>query len=107
MTTTQERIVAKLASGFLEGTREVVNESHMHAVARGSETHFKVVIVSERFEGLPTLKRHRLVQGLLAEEIALIKAMSLHTFTPVEWESRSADGGPTSPTCAGARKANP
>ena len=35
---------------------EVVNESYMHNVPKGSETHFKVLVVSPQFEGLPLIK---------------------------------------------------
>lgn len=35
---------------------EVVNESYMHNVPKGSETHFKVLVVSEKFESLPLIK---------------------------------------------------
>ena len=35
---------------------EVINESHMHNVPRSSETHFKVVVVAEAFEGVPLIK---------------------------------------------------
>lgn len=35
---------------------EVVNESHMHNVPEDAETHFKVLIVSEQFDGLPLLR---------------------------------------------------
>lgn len=35
---------------------EVVNESYMHNVPKGSETHFKVLVVSSRFESLPLIK---------------------------------------------------
>lgn len=35
---------------------DVINESHMHNVPPGSETHFKVVVVSENFDGLPLIK---------------------------------------------------
>lgn len=35
---------------------EVVNESYMHNVPKGSETHFKVLVVSHKFETLPLIK---------------------------------------------------
>lgn len=35
---------------------EVVNESHMHNVPKGAETHFKVLVVSAKFESLPLIK---------------------------------------------------
>lgn len=35
---------------------EIINESFMHNVPKGAETHFKVVVVSEKFSGLPLIK---------------------------------------------------
>lgn len=35
---------------------EVVNESYMHNVPKGAETHFKVLVVSAKFESLPLIK---------------------------------------------------
>ena len=48
---------------------EVINESNMHNVPKGSETHFKVVVVSDSFEGLSLVKRHRAVNEVLAQEL--------------------------------------
>lgn len=47
-----EALAAKLDPIHLE----VVNESYMHNVPTGSETHFKVLVVSEKFESLPLIK---------------------------------------------------
>lgn len=35
---------------------EVINESYMHNVPKDSETHFKVLVVSSKFESLPLIK---------------------------------------------------
>lgn len=35
---------------------EVVNESYMHNVPKNSESHFKVLVVSEKFQDLTLLK---------------------------------------------------
>lgn len=35
---------------------DVINESYMHNVPKGSETHFKVVVVTEKFAGMPLIK---------------------------------------------------
>ncbi|CUT17025.1 MULTISPECIES: BolA family protein [Candidatus Ichthyocystis] len=53
--------------------------------------HFSAVVVSKRFDGLTLLRRHRLVMVGLGDRIAadVIHALSLRTFTPLEWE-RSA-----------------
>ena len=42
----QERIDQKLREGFAPVLLEVENESHGHNVPRGSETHFRVLLVS-------------------------------------------------------------
>ena len=61
----QERIERKLADALDPEHLEVVNESGNHNVADGSETHFKVVVVAQAFEGERLLKRHRLVNSTL------------------------------------------
>lgn len=35
---------------------EVINESYMHNVPKGSESHFKVLVVSEKFQDLTLIK---------------------------------------------------
>ena len=35
---------------------EIINESYMHNVPKGSETHFKVLVVSDAFDNLPLIK---------------------------------------------------
>jgi len=80
---------------------EVVNESHMHNVPDGSESHFKVTVVSDQFDGKMLVARHRLVNQLLADELAgTVHALALHTKTPDEWFEQ---GGQTmdSPLCKG------
>ncbi len=75
---------------------EVVNESHKHSVAPGSETHFKVVVVSKQFEGQGLVDRHRTMYALLADAMKNgIHALALHTFTPDEWAKKQiADKSP-------------
>lgn len=69
---------------------EVLNESHMHHVPPGSESHFKVIIVSEKFSGKKLLERHRLVNELFAADLRDKKfhALALTADTPEEWEKR-------------------
>lgn len=35
---------------------DVINESHMHNVPKGAETHFKVIVVSDKFKDLALIK---------------------------------------------------
>ena len=62
---------------------DVVNESHMHNVPANSETHFKLLIVSQEFEQKNLLARHRIINKLLADQLAGgVHALSMHTYTP-------------------------
>jgi BolA protein len=104
MTTTQENIKQKLESAFSPLHLEVVNESHMHNVPEGSESHFKIVLVSDAFKGERLINRHRQVNSVLADELrGGVHALALHTQTPEEWFEK---GGrvPDSPPCLGGSK---
>jgi len=82
---------------------QVLNESHMHSAPKGSETHFKVVLVTEAFEGVRAVKRHQMVYACLAEELQNgVHALALHTFSPQEWTS--SNQVPVSPNCMGGSK---
>ena len=83
---------------------EVINESGNHNVPAGSESHFKVVVVSSKFEGLRLLERHRLIHNVLAEELAgSVHALALHTYTDADWKKRFGNA-PMSPPCHGGSK---
>ncbi len=101
-------VEAKLREKLAPDHLEVVNESHMHSVPAGSETHFKVVVVSEKFEGLSSVKRHQLVYGALAEELGKkpvhggIHALAITSRTPSEWAASPQAN--ESPLCASKTK---
>ena len=102
---TQDIISEKLDQRFDLKHLDVVNESGNHNVPPGSETHFKVVLVSPDFEGSRLIARHRAVNETLAQELAGgVHALALHTYTPGEWAARFGDA-PMSPPCLGGRKA--
>lgn len=104
--TVQETIEDKLRAGLEPSYLEVVNESHMHSVPPGSESHFKLVLVSERFAGTARVARHQMVNGLLADELSgPVHALSMQTHTADEWNAR---GGRViaSPDCMGGGKAD-
>jgi stress-induced morphogen len=98
----QESIELKLRDALGPTHLEVINESHMHNVPKGSETHFKVVIVSSRFEGLAPVRRHQLVYGALDKEMKAkpgIHALAITSRTPAEWEASPEANA--SPKCLG------
>ena len=67
---------------------EVLDESHKHVGhlgARSGKGHFKLTIISKRFEGLPMIQRQRLVYRALASLMETdIHALSMSTLTPSE-----------------------
>ncbi len=101
----QASIETKLMAGLEPRHLDVVNESFKHSVPPGSESHFKVVIVADAFEGKRLVGRHQAVNALLAEELAgPVHALSMETLTAGEWTAR---GGRTmqTPDCLGGGKA--
>ena len=101
----EAEIRSKLRAAFDPVHLEVANESHMHSVPPGSESHFKLVIASPRFEGERLLGRHRLVNQALAAELAgPVHALAIHAVTPDEW-FLAAGESPASPLCEGGSRA--
>ncbi|WP_321276827.1 BolA family protein [Thiomicrorhabdus indica] len=78
---------------------QVINESHMHS-GPATESHFKLVLVSETFDGLNKVKRQQAVYRALAEIMPQIHALGLHTYTQDEWQSIHQQA-PASPKCGG------
>ena len=97
----QNAIETKLQEALAPEHLEVVNESYMHNVPPGSETHFKVYVVSGQFEGQKRVGRQRTINQVLAEELAAgVHALSMHTLTPEEWEAKDRETL-ASPQCLG------
>ena len=100
--TVQTEIEQKLVNAFSPIELTVANESHMHSVPENSETHFKVTMVADQFQGQTKVKRHQSVYGVLGEEMAgPVHALALHLYSPEEWSGQSPD----SPDCHGGSKA--
>jgi len=102
----QADIEQKIRNALDPAFLDVINESHMHNVPPGSESHFKVIVVSPEFEALGRVQRHQRVNGILADELAgPVHALSMETHTAPEWEAR---GGVRleSPLCHGGSKAD-
>ncbi|MGO2011746.1 MAG: BolA family protein [Pseudoalteromonas sp.] len=98
----QQQIQSKLAQSIACKHLNVINESHMHS--RGSDSHFKVIVVSEQFSGKRLLQRHREVNEALKDELAKhIHALAIHTFTPEEFDEQDNEVA-DSPACLGGSK---
>lgn len=97
----QRLITDKLERELSPAHLEVHNESNMHNVPVGSESHFKVVVATERFVGVRRLARHRMVNQILREELSgQVHALALHTMTPDEY-FEAVGNAPDSPDCMG------
>lgn len=87
--TVEQDIARKLTEGLAPTRLEVENESHLHAGHAGSPgtgaSHFRVTIVSDKFDGLNRVARQRLVYDLLKAEMdGPVHALALRTLTPGE-----------------------
>ncbi len=100
--TLEQQIEDKIIAEFSPEHFEIENESHMHS--GGSATsHFRLLVVSNAFNGSRLIGRHRKINTLLAEELAnQIHALALHTFTPEEWQKRG-ESSTKSPACSGGK----
>jgi Stress-induced morphogen (activity unknown) len=83
------RIERKLGQALAPARLEVIDDSARHAGHGGSrpggESHFRIEIVSQAFAGKSRVERHRMVNALLAEELAgPVHALQLATLTPEE-----------------------
>ncbi|TXS95468.1 BolA family transcriptional regulator [Parahaliea maris] len=101
----QAQIESTLNEALAPTFLDVANESHMHSVPPNSETHFRVVAVSEAFAGQRKVARHQRIYALLAEQLAgPVHALALQLYTPGEWSEREEQVRP-SPECLGGSKA--
>ena len=67
---------------------EIIDDSHRHAGHAGAADgrgHFTVVVVSKRFAGMNTVRRHRLVYEVVGDMmITDIHALSIQALAPGE-----------------------
>jgi BolA family transcriptional regulator, general stress-responsive regulator len=87
--TYKDRITTKLSDALQPTVLEVIDESEQHrghgGHREGGETHFRVVVVSAAFAGKGRVERHRIVNGLLAAELAeRVHALALSARAPGE-----------------------
>ncbi|MFT7288226.1 MAG: BolA protein [Halieaceae bacterium] len=101
----ETQLRARLDAQFQPSLMEIENESHRHSVPANSETHFRLVMVSESFSGKRAVSRHQQVYGELADLLAgPIHALAMHLYDPGEWRERNQPA-PVSPDCLGGSKA--
>jgi BolA protein len=87
--TAKDNITKKLREAFLPESLDVTDESHLHeghsGHRPGGETHFRVYIVSPVFKGKSRIERHRMINTLLAPELAgSVHALAIKAHAPGE-----------------------
>ena len=93
----------KLNNSLEPSHLEVIDESYLHNVEPGKESHVRIVAVSDN-TALNLVKRHQLIYSQIQEEIdGPIHAIFLHTFTPQEWKDKN-EKAEASPDCLGGSK---
>ncbi|KAK6635675.1 hypothetical protein RUM44_000929 [Polyplax serrata] len=96
----ENTIRGKLTAALNPVHLNIINESYMHNVPKGSETHFKVVLVSKEFENKSLLQRHRMVNSALDYELKNgVHALSIVAKTPDQWSAE--EKVEPSPKCLG------
>ena len=94
----QKALESKLRGALSPLVLKVINQSPQHNTPEGHESHFRVLIVSDRFQGLSSLKRHQMVHNIVKQELQIIHAFSQSAFTAEEWTARGGEI-PASPPC--------
>ncbi len=97
----QTHLTEQLTTALSPIHLEVINESNNHS-GPATDSHFKLVVVSDYFSDLKLIDRHRFINQLFEEELNHIHALAMHTYTPDEWAMKN--GAPDSPKCAGGSK---
>jgi len=82
-------ITRKLTEAFAPESLRIIDESQRHeghaGHRPGGETHFRVYIVSQAFRGKSRIERHRMVNAVLAAELAgRVHALAIHASAPGE-----------------------
>jgi BolA protein len=83
-----QRLEARLRATLQPLTLEIIDDSHQHAGHAGAADgrgHYTVLIVAERFAGVPVVRRHRLVYEAVGDMITSdIHALSIQALAPGE-----------------------
>jgi BolA protein len=82
----ESQIINTLSSSMNLSSLKIINESFMHNVPAGSESHFKIVVVTNDFNNLSIIKRHQLIYKTLDNLMNKIHALSIHAFNEEEFK---------------------
>ena len=82
-------ITARLETTFSPESLQVDDESHLHAGHEGAKDgrgHFRVLVISDKFQGQSPIKRHRMIYQAMGELMQTdIHALTIEAFAPDEF----------------------
>ena len=75
-------IKEKLQTEFLNDKIEVFD-------TRGTGDHFSIIVISDKFENISLVNRHRMIYSIFSSEITNeIHALQIQTYTNLEWKDK-------------------
>ncbi len=97
-------IETKLMAEFAPERLKIDNDSRRHA-GPATDSHFRVIIVAEAFEGSNVVQRQRSVYACLSEELAgPVHALQMKCLTPAEYEAADGEVTLKAPPCGGGHR---
>ncbi len=100
----QTIIEEKLIESLTPNRLRIDNDSRRHA-GPATDSHFRLVIVSEAFDGLSLVARQRLVYAALSAELAgPVHALQMKCLTPSEYDAQDGEVTLKAPPCGGGHR---
>lgn len=106
----KDRMEKTLIEKFNPTKLELINDSNNHSVKEGSETHFRVFIVSDDFKNKTKVQTHQEIYKLFINEMGekhlnKLHSLSIFSYTPEEYEkNQSSLENKIPPVCASKNK---
>ena len=77
-----DEIKQRLNSYFINDKVEVFD-------SRGTGDHFSIVVISNKFDGISLIDRHRMIYSIFEDKIVTeIHALQIQTYTLQEWKRK-------------------
>ena len=96
----EEKLIASLSPVRLR----IDNDSMRHA-GPATESHFRLIIVADHFEGHSLVNRQRLVYASLSDELAgPVHALQMKCLTPAEYDAANGEVTLKAPPCGGGHR---
>jgi len=83
-----KKILRKVLQKSLFTTTLLISNASKFHLLKKNNSHYKLIIVSQRFSSLSLLNRHRLVHFILLKNNISIYSIDLYTYTQIEWDTK-------------------